>query len=224
MDFSDILALSIHDIKNSLGVILNNLDELIDDPNNHLADPRQAQILRHEAQRANNNLIQLLTLYRLGHEQLVVRVTEQNMEDFLDEVIADTQSVCSALNLDLSYRCDPTLSGYFDTELVRSVLESTIGNARRYARANILLSAEEEAGYLVIRVEDDGTGFPGNLPQWLTDAPVSVQEAENPSRTRLGLYFASQIAQLHRTAGRTGRLRLRNGHVLPGGCLELWLP
>lgn len=225
MDFSDILASSIHDIKNSLCLILNNLDDLISNPENHLADPRQARLLQHEAQRANSSLIQLLTLYRLGNEQLVLRVSEQNLEDFFDEVVAESQAISQALNITISYRCDPSLIGYFDTDLVRGVLDSTIGNAYRYANSQILLSAEKDDDYLVIRVEDDGAGFANeDLPQWTTDGTIPAQDADNPRRTRLGLYFASQIAQLHTAADKTGRVRLRNAHTLPGGCFELWLP
>jgi signal transduction histidine kinase len=224
MDFSDILASSIHDIKNSLGLILNNLDDLIANPDNHLANPRQANILRHEAQRANSNLIQLLNLYKLGHEQLVVQIADNHLDDFLEEVIADSQAICHAMNLDLSYTCDPTLHGFFDAELIRSVLDSAIGNARRYAHANILLSACPEEGYLVIRVEDDGAGFPGQLPLCLPDTSEQARQSNDPARTRLGLYFASSIAQLHKTPERTGFVRLQNGHALTGGCFELWLP
>ncbi|AFL73147.1 sensor histidine kinase [Thiocystis violascens] len=229
MDFSDILASSIHDIKNSLGLILNDLDDLITNPDNRLANPRQAILLQHEAQRANCNLIQLLNLYRLGNRQLVARIAEYHLDDFLQETIAESQAICQALGIDLSYDCDPDLTGYFDAELIHGVLDSTIGNARRYTHRKILLSAVEQDGYLVIRVEDDGPGFPGKLPQWLPDEDESARNNEEApatdrSRTRLGLYFAARVAQLHRNAERTGRICLQNGHTLKGSCFEMWLP
>ena len=224
MDFSDILASSIHDIKNSLGLILNNLDELISNPDNHLANPRQARLLQHEAQRANSNLIQLLTLYKLGEGQMVVRIAEHNLEDFLDEVVADNQIVCQALDLNVSHRCDPGLTGFFDADLIRGVLDSSIGNARRYAGSRILLTADREEDFLVIRVQDDGSGFPARML-----GPVSAQEIQSPQspepdRTQLGHYLASQVALLHENRGRTGRILLKNGHDLSGGVFELRLP
>ncbi|NVZ07930.1 HAMP domain-containing histidine kinase [Allochromatium humboldtianum] len=224
MDFSDILASSIHDIKNSLGLILTNLEDLIANPDNHIANPRQASLLQHEARRANSNLIQLLTLYKIGHEQLSMRVTANNLADFLEEVVAENHSVCRALELELGYHCEPDLEGYFDLELVRSVLDSTIGNARRYARSRIELSAAQEDGFLVIRVEDDGGGFPPALIGLLEYQPGEFAEATNPGRTQLGLYFATRIAQLHRNGDTQGRIHLVNAHQLTGGCFELWLP
>ncbi|MFD2112225.1 sensor histidine kinase [Thiorhodococcus fuscus] len=224
MDFSDILASSIHDIKNSLGMILNNLDDLIADPENHIKDPRQARLLQDEARRVNSNLIQLLTLYKLGHAELVVRVAEYNLEDFLDEMIADNQAVCNALDIQIEQSCAPDLTGYFDSELVRSVLDNAIGNARRYTKSRILLSADHENDGLVIRVEDDGAGFPARLIGQLDPTHPLKQEYEGVNRTKLGHYFSAQIASLHKTSDRQGYIQLKNGHELPGGCLELWLP
>ncbi|PQJ95429.1 sensor histidine kinase [Chromatium okenii] len=226
MDFSDVLASSIHDIKNSLGLILNSLNELVNDPNNHIANPRQASLLQHETQRANSALIQLLNLYKIGNAQLVARINEHNLDDFFEDVLADNQAMCRGLNLELTHRCDPHLTGYFDADLIHGLLNSAIGNAGRYAKTKILLSATIEERYCVIRLEDDGAGFPDALIHCLPSENGLPQFiANDPSRTHLGLYFASRIAALHRNSdGRTGMIRLRNAHILSGSCFELWLP
>ncbi len=225
LDFSAILASSIHDIKNSLGLILSNLEDLLSNPANRIADPRQASLLQHEARRANANLNQLLVLYKLGQDQLCVNITDNHMEDFLDEIVAENRSVCETLGFQLDRRCDPELMGYFDPELVRGVLEGAIGNARRYARTQIQLNAEQADDFLVIRVEDDGAGFPAAMLAQTEYQPQTIAAATGtPGHTQLGLYFASRIAQLHRHGERYGHIRLANGHILSGGCFELWLP
>lgn len=224
LDFSDILASSVHDIKNSLGLILSNLDDLIANPDNRIANPNQAHILQHEVRRANGSLIQLLTLYKLGHQQLAVRVSDNNISDFLNELVAENYSVCRTLNLKLHAVCDSDLEGYFDTELIRSVLDSTIGNARRYARSQIQLNAELREQFLVLRVEDDGPGFPEYLTTLGDYRPSALRENSDATHTQLGLYFAARIAQLHHHGERSGRIQLHNAHQLSGGCFELWLP
>ena len=40
------------------------------------------------------------------------------------------------------------------------VVNSLIGNGMRYTTENLLISGNEQEGYLVIQVEDDGSGFP----------------------------------------------------------------
>lgn len=219
MQFADALASSIHDIKNSLSLVHNKLDEILNDPATQLGDPRQAYVLQLEAIRANHSLIQLLSLYKLEGEQWSADILEHDVEDLLDDVLAENTRLMNALDIRIEAECEPYTSGYFDEQLVRNVLNSVLGNAQRYTKQRILLSATNEDGYLVLRVEDDGTGFPSAM---LTgDNNATEQSAE---RTQLGLYFAAQVAALHRDGERRGRIRLLNGHQLPGGCFELWLP
>jgi len=113
------------------------------------------------------------------------------------------------------------LLGYFDENLVRGVINSTIGNAKRYTRQCIQISADEEDGYLVFRIEDDGNGYP---PAMLESSSVEdISTDFKNGRTQLGLVFAAEIARIHRAGDRHGFIRLRNNHALAGGCFELWL-
>jgi signal transduction histidine kinase len=219
MKFSDILASSVHDMKNSLGMLLNSLGELLDDPRNRIADRRQASLLALQVQRANSNLVQLLSLYKLDRDQLGPDIREHNAQDFIDEIIAENTALMARLDIDLRCDCDPYATGYFDDSLVRGVLNSVIGNAQRYTKSRILLRADIEDGYLVFRVEDDGDGFP---PSML--AQQATEGAGTGERTQLGLYFAAEVARLHRVDGREGSIRLANHQQLSGGCFELRLP
>jgi signal transduction histidine kinase len=222
MRFSDVLASSVHDIKNSLGLVMNRLDSLLNDPDTQIGDRRQANLLQLEVQRANHNLVQLLALYKLENRQLEADIAEHNVEDFLDEIVADNLARMEALDITVETDCDAFLGGFFDEGLVRGVLGSTIGNAERYTRDRIRLSAAEEDGYLVIRVEDNGAGYPAAMLE--AQGSVDQEAAFRAGHTQLGLYFANQVAGLHRSGERGGFVRLRNGGQLPGGCFELWLP
>lgn len=225
MDFSDMLASSIHDIKNSLALISNKLHDIIHDENNQFADPRQVSLLEHEVQRVNHNLVQLLSLYRMGQEALSVDIDEHNVEEFFLECLANNQMVCDALGIELSYECDPALMAYFDLELVRSAIDSTIGNARRYAKSRIVLSAYKTTDFVVLRVEDDGAGFPDALLHRDDDEQrLYTHNEQTANRTRLGLLFAEKISALHRSGDRQGSIKVSNGCNLPGGCFELRLP
>jgi signal transduction histidine kinase len=225
MDFSDMLASSIHDIKNSLSLISTTVAEMINNSENHFADPRQASLLQHEVQRVNHNLVQLLTLYKLGDEGPSVDIDEHNIEELFQECLANNQAVCQSLGVELGYDCDPMLSGFFDLEMVRSVIDSTIGNARRYAKGRIQLSAREDDGFLVMRIEDDGQVFPDELLHRSdTNQQLHLINPRASGRTRLGLLFAEKISDLHRAGERKGHIEVKNGCDLPGGCFELWLP
>lgn len=220
--FADVLASSVHDIKNSLTVVISTLDDLLRDPRTQIADRGRATLLQLEAQRANHNLIQLLSMYKLGRQQLAANISEQVVEDFIDELVAENRQMAETMGLALHSHCESTDTGYFDDSLIRGVLNSTIGNATRYTHTQILISADQQEGYLVLRVEDDGAGYP---PAMLEAAECcNSADAFRSGHTQLGLVFAREIAALHRSGDRQGFIRLRNTHTLRGGCFELWLP
>ncbi len=224
MKFADILAQSIHDIKNSLGMILNNIDVLLADAPECIHDHQAARLLQHEAKRANNNLVQLLSLYKLDVQRLSVHIAEHSLAEFCEEIVAEHQAMCKALGVRLDIACDDYLVGYFDLDLVRGVVGSILGNAQRYAKTTVRLSADQLDAYLVIRVEDDGAGYPAGVMDLAETEQLGVEHGFSSGRTHLGLYFARQVARLHTSGERQGRVSLRNGRDLPGGCFELWLP
>jgi signal transduction histidine kinase len=222
MNFSDALASSIHDIKNSLSTVLIAVDELVNEPGCELRNPHLMNLLRQEAQRANNNLVQLLSIYKLNGDRLDARMDACNLGEFLEEIVAENSSLVNAMNISLASECDPTATGYFDENLIRGVLNHAVGNAERYSDSRIEISAGIEEGYTVFRVEDDGEGFPDSM---LTSPRAEDQRnAFSEGHTQLGLYFASSVAELHKNGDRIGFIQVKNQHRLRGGCFELWLP
>lgn len=222
MQFADVLASTIHDIKNSLGMVMATLDELSSDPANKFAHPEKVIQLQQEAKRANNDLIQLLMIYKHENGRLGLNVNEQIVEDFLDDILIENRALLKARGIELRMECDSDLSGYFDDDLIRGVINNTIGNASRYTKSEILLSADEEDGYLVLRVEDDGPGYPAEM----LEKQASDQEhgGFSSGHTKLGLFFSSLVASIHENRGRKGLIRMENGHALSGGCFSILLP
>jgi len=57
MKFSDVLASSVHDIKNSLSMVVNTVETLVNDPEAKIPE-KKAILLQLESARANSILIQ----------------------------------------------------------------------------------------------------------------------------------------------------------------------
>lgn len=222
MLFYDILASIIHDMKNSLGMVINRLDEIVEELPAALSESAKISSIQQEAKRLNNNLIELLTLYRMENERISPVIDEVYLEDFLEEIVAENQSAADSGEVELTCDCDAELSGYFDEGLVHGIINNLIGNALRYTESRIEISAQEQDGYLVISVEDDGAGF--------TDAMLEAQNAEtvtnkiSDGRTLLGIHFAKMIAQMHQNKDKKGFIRLSNNNRLKGGCFSIYLP
>lgn len=221
MYFADILASLIHDMKNSLWLVISTLESITAE-----ALPRTEQekvfTLQQEAKRLNTNLIELLTLYKIENERVSPNIEELNLAEFLHELMMENRAAAHSQRVNLRAECDHSLNGYFDEGLVRGVVNSLIGNGLRYTREHLLISATEEEGYLVIRVEDDGEGFP---PEMLAAQDVCDNHALFAGgRTQLGIYFAGMVAKMHRNRAQQGYIRLTNRHTLSGGCFALFLP
>lgn len=220
MKFSDILASIIHDMKNSLGMVINTVDELAAE--NEGAENRKLSTLQHESKRLSNNLIALLSLYKMENERLEANIEEINVEDFLDEIVIDNRSLARSKGTTLEYACEDDLVGYFDEWLIRGVINNVIGNALRYTASRILIHAEMIDDQLVFSIEDDGRGF----PQGMIDAQMAFNRSGSTSEghTQLGIYFASMVARLHKNGDRTGYIELSNRQRLEGGCFSIRLP
>jgi len=221
IDFSTVIASAVHDMKNSLGMLLHSVDELRGELPENIRGSQGFNTLEYEAQRVHGDLVQLLSIYRLQQKSLSAHIDEHFLPDFLDEQLARHQPLLEGLGMSLTVDAEP-VEGYFDQNLVGGILTNTINNALRYTRERIHVSARHRDGYLVITVEDDGQGY----PEHMLSAPLDHKQAVDfaSGSTHLGLYFASQIAQLHSEGDRQGYIHLTNGGELGGGVFEVWLP
>lgn len=223
LDFSEILASSIHDMKNSLGMVLSSLEEVIDLESGECrcTAERVAQ-LQYEAKRVNDDLIQLLTLYRVGKGQYTPAPEEHSVADFLEEVYLRNKPLFRFKGVAFELEADNDLFWYFDRDLMSGVLENVVTNTLRYTKDRMRLSAAIEDGWLRMRIEDNGTGFPDRM---LVSGPGDYQKVDFASgRTGLGLYFCSAVAALHTSEGRSGYIALSNDGVFGGGCFAISLP
>lgn len=223
LDFSFVLASSVHDMKNSLGMLLHTLESMLtDNPPENDAQRQTFSVLSYEASRINSELVQMLTLYRMQHEALRVQIDEQQVVDLLEDQVDRNDVLFQTKGLEVTIKCDPDLKWYFDSELLGGVINNILVNCARYSRAQLLISAEVIDRQLVISIADDGNGY----PQSMLDAPLEKNAGVSFSSgsTNLGLLFASRIVQLHRAHATRGSLGLANNGPLGGGVLTLTLP
>src|SRR5690606_37607816 len=129
VDFAFVLASSVHDMKNSLGMLLSTLSSMREQ--SPLQSSEQAKtyaVLEYEAARINNELVQLLSLYRMQHERLPVQIDEHHIIDILDEQVARNEVLFEARKITLTIDCDDSLRWYFDSELIGGVINNILVN------------------------------------------------------------------------------------------------
>ncbi len=160
LDFSTVIASTVHDMKNSLAMLMQAHSQWLahlPDPDRHT--PEQG-VIDFEFAHLNGMLVQLLGLYKLGVNQMPLQPAYHELDDFIEAQLAAHQEVFASRGIIATYEVDPLSPlGFFDRELIASVLANSINNAIRYARHALLISVSDEAGQLVLTINDDGEGF-----------------------------------------------------------------
>jgi signal transduction histidine kinase len=206
-------ALVMHDIKNSLALLEADLEQL----NHHPGLPEEAHKAYQRCFELKNRLISFLTLYKHEQGRLKPNITEVELAEFLEDMIAGSQSVTMSskhghaieVNVDEDQiKIAPGVKhkgiAPLDAYLLDLALESALNNAIRYAAGKVNIWFEQDTDKLTFFVRDDGPG--------LTGAEVAAPKAasEKPSSTGLGLTLCNAVTEAH--GG--GKVNLANA---PGG-------
>ncbi|PYY79533.1 sensor histidine kinase [Pseudomonas sp. TKO26] len=222
LDFSTVIASTVHDMKNSLAMLMQAHGQWQARLSEAPRAPEQGVIDYHFAH-LNGMLVQLLGLYKLGVNQLPLQPAYHELDDFIEAQLVSHQDVFKSRGISATYEVDPLSPlGFFDRELIASVLANCINNALRYARHALLITVSDEEGQVVLSVNDDGDGYPQALIERQDDYLQGINQSSGS--TGLGLYFAGRIAQLHQRNGVCGHTRISNGGPLGGGLFKLYLP
>jgi len=222
-DFTSILANSVHDMKNSVNMLLGALDDISGRcggpscPSHELLSR-----LRYEGKRLNSNLVQMLTLYRVNNSRYTLNIEENDVYEVLEECYLENEGILSLKGIAIELACPEGLSGFFDRELVTGIINSVINNAYKYAKDRIRIGADRNNGYLSLFVEENGSGYPDFMLSGDTGADHRVNF--KTGSTGLGLLFTSTIARMHSHQGKTGYITTTNEGIDGGGRFTLHLP
>lgn len=226
MRFADILASTLHDTKNSLGVLFNNLEDIMAScREQNCARHSEFYMLQYEIKRLNNSLIRLLSLYKAEKSQLVANIDYHAISEFLEDVAVAHEILLASRGIKLLTECEDGLFRAFDRNLVEGVLDNIINNAFRYARNTVKIKASTDGDYLVIQIEDDGEGYPPAMLINENKQPEFKQEIDfKTGSTGLGLYFSLMVAAMHVHQGKKGFISIVNGGSMGGGIFSIYLP
>ena len=223
IDFSAILGSAVHDMKNSLCLLMQSIENL--GQSLVEADPLSREHLasaHYEAARLNTGLVQLLSLYRAGSDNLPINIDEYHIEDVIEDLLATNESYLNHKNMSLEVNQSADLVWYLDADLIGILLNDVLINAMRYSKKKILLSVYTEDQQLIFKLEDDGPGYPHSM---LEAHNINMQHCDiAQGRTGLGLFFARLIAKAHSKSETEGTISLENGGSLGGSVFILTLP
>lgn len=222
IDFSTILASSVHDVKNSLTLLINKIDEIsaITADEHNKAELEQ---LQYHGKRISSHLVQLLVLYRINQTRYFTNITETEIKDFLNDALNPYLLLFAHKNISVTLQCADELYWYIDRELINGVVTNIMNNLHTYAKSAIEITARTENKSLVLQIKDDGQGYPEEM---LRAQLYNQQEnfSFKSCNTGLGLYFSRIAAEMHQNNGRSGYTTISNDGINGGGCFSIILP
>jgi two-component system sensor histidine kinase SenX3 len=221
------LASTAHDMKNSISVMAGTLEGLLDGIPAAMGEQPMEQMAQmlYQTRRLNDNLMQLLALYKdVGTPAYPLDIALTDVAQLGQQVAAGNRVLLAARAIALDIAITPGLCWHLDEDLVIGVVNHAINNATRYTDDRIGLSIAQHEGMLEIRVEDNGAGFPPALLAAGATAGRARAVDFGANSAGLGLYFATEVARMHTHRGLCGAVRLENGGLLGGGCVVLRLP
>jgi signal transduction histidine kinase len=234
------LASTVHDMKNSISVLSGTLENLLAAAPSPLSStepvalpvtpeqPAYGQLahMLYQTKRLNDNLIQLLALYKdVGKPGYPFDPAPHRISELLEQAAGQARVLLHSRGVALELEFPPELIWTLDEDLIIGVLVHAINNAIRYTQDRIRVAVRVDGDYLELRVDDNGDGFPAAM----LDAgavPTPERRAINfiNNSSGLGLYFSGEVAKMHRHRQRVGSIALENGGALGGGGFVLRLP
>jgi K+-sensing histidine kinase KdpD len=125
IDFPTIMAVAVHDMKNSLSLLMQSVEQLSNElpekekqAREHLAD------VHYEASRMNTTLVQVLSLYRADMDALPTNIDECFVEELIEELVDTNLSFTKQRKIDVEVDVDEDMSWYLDKVLKMNTLLS----------------------------------------------------------------------------------------------------
>lgn len=228
LDFSTLLASSVHDMKNTVGMMIVQLSQL----QSGVGEREELEVLGMQASQLNQSLIQLLALYKLEQQLYLPPSEEVYLDEFCEDFAAHHQSMLEALQLKLSVDNDVDTEWTLDPALIQSALATLVTNILQLKQQRQLpvscvklrvdTAAVAQASWLRISLEDDGPGFAPE--RWGHFQPQRSGIEFSTGSSGLGLYFSHLTATHHRQGEHLGFIELGQSETLGGARVSFYIP
>lgn len=204
---TNFISMMSHDLKTPIARIQGMTDVIVKD--SVILSPQQREAIDH-IKASGNDLLKFvdstLNYARIESEGVVLHRQSRDINELIKEVTHRSEFLAKAKSIQLIEELEPLFSISVDPDLIKQVLSNLVENAIKYSPndSKILISSEENNGWVVIQVADQGPGIPSDeLPNIFMKFFRSRQAKNSPIKgSGLGLYLAKYFIELHQ--GRIG--------------------
>lgn len=198
-----------HSLKTPLAVIRN----LVISPAESVIQPDAREVIAEQSGRMQQIISRQLNRAAFRSRALLAPPIDLNKP--LEAVVRSLQKVYSGKSLDYQVNLDETCSVRIDPSDLYEVLGNLLDNASKWAHSSVVVTVDCTGSEVVVRVSDDGPGFPEGAGHLLKRGLRADMKQEGQG---IGLAMTRKIV---RAAG--GQLEI-DENVKTGGAVILQLP
>ncbi|HEV8002433.1 MAG TPA: HAMP domain-containing sensor histidine kinase [Planctomycetaceae bacterium] len=194
----EVLATLAHELRDPLGAVLFALETL---PAAVDPDVRRAfSTVQHQARRAARIIDDLFDLCAASRDQLSLHKEVVELAAVVEGAIETTAHLLAVRGhrLTVSLTTSPMLI-FADPLRLEQVLTNLLANAAKYTDpgGDIRLTADAEAGQIILRVQDNGRGIASDLLPRIFDRFWQAPGKNMASGLGLGLALVKSLVEMH---------------------------
>ncbi len=196
----ELLANASHELKTPITVAKTNLDLVLSDPSQTIAEnKRWLEGAKYQIDRMNSLILQMLELSRLERNDYYAEKTDLNISTLIEGILLSFEAGCyesnkrfvSSLQPDVYYKCNKV-----ETEKLITIL---VDNAIKYTPngGEICVTLAKTLKNISIKVTNTGDGIPPELIDKIFDRFYKLDESHKEAGKSfgLGLSIAKLISQ-----------------------------
>jgi two-component system OmpR family sensor kinase len=204
-----------HELRTPLAMVRTELELMARERPAGPALQRSVRSAIEEVDRLTRLADDLLLLARADDGQSALRAERVSAGALLDAAARRARGGPLPSGLEIAVEDPGQAFVIADRDRVAQALDNLLGNAARYARSTIHLSARERNGLVEPHVRDDGPGFPAAFLPHAWERFARADSGRTEEGTGLGLAIVRTIAELHH-----GDARAENAAA---GGADIWI-
>jgi signal transduction histidine kinase/DNA-binding response OmpR family regulator len=190
-----------HEFRTPLTLILGPIEELLQNEKIYRYAAGSLLLIQKNAIRLLRLINQLMDFRKIEIDKLKLRVSENDIVIFLNQIIESYRSIAKKRNIDLRLITKLNfLNVWFDETMLDKVLFNVLSNAFKFTNDDghiyVFIEKDEPGKNVVITVEDNGAGMTQTTVEHAFE-PFYQGEYENYKGSGLGLALSKELINLH---------------------------
>ncbi|MBF9252853.1 response regulator [Pontibacter sp. 172403-2] len=197
-----------HEFRTPLTLMLGPLEEMLSKENQTTPAGRKLQLVYRNAHKLLSLINKLLDYRRAEAGSMALKVKEDNMVAFVEEVYTSFKELAQRKQIEYSLSTpDIPVFAWFDREKLEMVLNNLLSNSFKYIGKGSVIAVtirteempveEGQGSFAIVEVKDNGIGVPAGQLKHVFDwfyqgNPVA------PMSSGLGLALSKKLVQLHK--------------------------